>query len=340
MGLVFEAHHQRMGRRVALKVIDSPLLKHPDALRRFDQEVKAAANLDHPNLARAYDADEFGSINVLVMEFIPGKSLDKVLAKEGPMSVARACDCIRQAAAGLGHANQQGMVHRDLKPQNLMLTPQGRVKILDFGLAKVTRQSPSRAGLTRETRSWARRTTCARASARCGQRRHPGRHLQPGLHALLPACRLAPLRWRHGDEGALGTSAAGGPPAVRSAPDVPRELSEVVARMLAKNPAERPQTPGEVEQALQPFVATGRAPLAPPAPARLIAEGTILPPTTVEIPLVDEPRPIKGTRTREPTSETTTVDIRAGVAEPAAERALARNCRAGSGRLLLRCLGH
>lgn len=298
MGRVYEAYHERMGRRVALKVIDSPLLKHPDALRRFDQEVKAAANLDHPNLARAYDADEFGAIHVLVMEFIAGESLDKVLAKEGPMSVARACDCIRQAAAGLAHAHQQGMVHRDLKPQNLMLTPEGRIKILDFGLAKVTKQSPSRAGLTRENSLMGTPHYLAPEQALDAA----SADIRADIYSLgcTLYCLLAGSPPFEGDtemKVLLAHQQQTARPLCEVRPDVPRELSDLVARMLAKNPAERPQSPEEVGRALQPFTTAPR-PAKPSMPAVPVATPIASSPATVEIPFADEPLRAKGARPR------------------------------------------
>ncbi len=150
MGSVYEAYHERMDRQVAIKVVNSALVDHPGALKRFDQEIKAAAKLDHPNVARAYDADELGSLPALVMEYVPGQSLDRVLARRGRVGVAEAAGMVRQAMIGLDHAHVRGMVHRDLKPQNLMLTPDGKVKILDFGLAKMASERRVNSGLTRD----------------------------------------------------------------------------------------------------------------------------------------------------------------------------------------------
>src|SRR5262249_9572077 len=123
-------------RTVALKVIDARLLDNPDAIRRFRKEMKAAARLTHPHIVAAHDAEQVGSCHFLVMEFVEGMSLAKYLHAHGPLPVAEACDFVRQAALGLQHAHEQGMVHRDIKPHNLMWTPGGRIKILDFGLAR------------------------------------------------------------------------------------------------------------------------------------------------------------------------------------------------------------
>ncbi|HMF16132.1 MAG TPA: protein kinase, partial [Gemmataceae bacterium] len=136
MGAVYLAEHRHMGRSVALKVINPDLLNHPRSLPRFQQEVRAAAKLDHPNIVAAYDADHAASLHFLVMEYVEGQNLADYLDEKGPLPVALACDIIRQAALGLHHAHERGMVHRDIKPHNLMLTPTNQVKVLDFGLAR------------------------------------------------------------------------------------------------------------------------------------------------------------------------------------------------------------
>src|SRR5262249_13387753 len=120
MGAVYLAEHRRMGRAVALKVINPRLLSHPGALSRFQQEVRAAARLDHPNIVAAHDADQADSLHFLVMEHVEGQNLADYLGGKGTLPVAEACDIARQAALGLQHAHERGMVHRDIKPHNLM----------------------------------------------------------------------------------------------------------------------------------------------------------------------------------------------------------------------------
>ncbi len=141
MGDVFKARHRLMQRDVALKVINSKRMHRAAAVERFQREVRAAAQFSHPNIVTAFDAEQAGSTHFLVMEFIEGTSLDRLVAEKGPLAVDRACDYIGQAALGLQHAYEHGMVHRDIKPQNLMLTPKGQVKILDFGLARFLSES-------------------------------------------------------------------------------------------------------------------------------------------------------------------------------------------------------
>src|SRR5262249_53175019 len=122
MGAVYKAEHRLMERTVALKVIKHELTNRPAVVERFRREVKAAARLDHPNIVRAHDAEHAGDTHLLVMECVDGIALARLVAGRGPLPVAVACDYVRQAALGLQHAFEHGMVHRDIKPQNLMVT--------------------------------------------------------------------------------------------------------------------------------------------------------------------------------------------------------------------------
>lgn len=194
MGVVYQAEHVRLRRPVAIKVINAALVDHPQALLRFEEESRAVASLSHENIARAYDAESFGASQTLVMEFVQGQTLSELLKLRGRLSVMEACRGIRQALLGLQHAFEQGLVHRDLKLQNLMLErTTGRVKILDFGLAKM-RERRSTPELTGTNQIMG---TCEymayRASTRSGQSRHPSRYLQPRLLLVLPDRRRAAI---------------------------------------------------------------------------------------------------------------------------------------------------
>src|SRR5262249_8396740 len=132
----YKAVHLLMNRVVALKIIHPKLVGRQAAVRRFRREVQAAALLSHPNIIAAYDADRAGDTHFLVMEFVEGQNLEEVVTVECGLPVERACDYARQAALGLQHAFEHGMIHRDIKPHNLMLTARGVVKLLDFGLTR------------------------------------------------------------------------------------------------------------------------------------------------------------------------------------------------------------
>jgi eukaryotic-like serine/threonine-protein kinase len=140
MGEVFRARDERLGRDVALKLIRPASSDNPDHLRRFEQEARAAAALNHPNILAIYDVGFEGSTPYIVSELLQGKTLGRRLS-EGPIPVREAADYALQIAQGLTAAHDRLIVHRDLKPENLFLTNEGRLKILDFGVAKL--QTPT-----------------------------------------------------------------------------------------------------------------------------------------------------------------------------------------------------
>lgn len=134
MGQVFQAEHTIMRRLVAIKVL--PLSKStPEAIQSFRREVQAQAQLDHENLVRAYDAGQDGNVHYLVTEFVPGLDLRKFIKRHGKLDMHSAAAIISQAARGLEHAHSRGLIHRDVKPGNLLVTPDGRCKVSDLGLA-------------------------------------------------------------------------------------------------------------------------------------------------------------------------------------------------------------
>jgi eukaryotic-like serine/threonine-protein kinase len=137
MGAVWKAQHTKLGKTVALKVLPRQLTSNPDSVGRFEREMKAVGLLDHPHIIRAMDAGEIDGTHFLVMEYADGVDLAEVVRQRGPRKVRDACEMIRQAALGLGHAHQHGLIHRDIKPTNLFLTKAGQVKILDLGLARL-----------------------------------------------------------------------------------------------------------------------------------------------------------------------------------------------------------
>jgi eukaryotic-like serine/threonine-protein kinase len=137
MGEVYRARDMRLGRDVAIKVLPAVLSRDPERLRRFEQEARAAAALNHPNILAVFQLGTYEAAPYLVSELLEGGTLREQLAR-GPLSLRKAVDCGVQIAHGLAAAHEKGIVHRDLKPENLFLTREGRLKILDFGLAKLT----------------------------------------------------------------------------------------------------------------------------------------------------------------------------------------------------------
>ena len=136
MGEVYRARDTRLGREVALKVLPPSVAGDSDRLRRFEQEARAAGALNHPNVMGVLDVGESDGTPYLVAELLEGTTLRERL-QGGPLPLRKALDCASQIARGLAAAHDKGIVHRDLKPENLFVTKDGRVKILDFGVAKL-----------------------------------------------------------------------------------------------------------------------------------------------------------------------------------------------------------
>ena len=269
MGDVYRAEHRLMNRSVALKLINSQLIKHPQAVERFRREVQAAARLTHPNIVTAFDAEQAGDVHFLAMEFVEGTDLATVVQHRGALPVAEACDCIRQAADGLQHAHEKGMVHRDIKPHNLMLSPSGQVRILDFGLAGFATESAMMevdlgVGTEGDTTPLHLTTfgsvmgTPNYIAPEQAKDAHSA-DIRADIYSLgcTLYCLLSGTPPHEADSVVekLKAHAEREPLAIESVQvDVPAELAEVVRRMMAKDPAERFQTPAEVADALAPFV--------------------------------------------------------------------------------------
>lgn len=271
MGTVFEAEHRMMGRTVALKVINHQFVRNRMAIERFRGEVRAAAQLSHPNIVTAHDADEAGHLHFLVMEFVDGTNLAKQVEKSGPLPIRHACHFARQVALGLQHAHEQGMVHRDIKPQNLMLTRQGRVKILDFGLARFASEANAdsesakltKAGVTLGTPDYMAPEQVL--DSRKADIRADIYSLGCTLYFMLtgkpPFSEGSAIDKMKAHLQQTPSAIAG------TRDDMPTELAAIINRMMAKDVSVRFGTPGEVAAVLQPFCqsqSTTTPPVAPP----------------------------------------------------------------------------
>lgn len=295
MGSVYRAEHRLMNRNVAIKLVKAQLVKRPLAVDRFHREVQAAAKLSHPNIVAAYDAEQAGGVHFLVMEFVNGTDLATIVQQHGPMSVTDACRCIQQAADGLQHAHAQGMVHRDIKPQNLMLSAGNQVRILDFGLAGFAAESALKGGVDQDADDPTLDAQALEGVVPGGDRQieTAAAHLTAMGSVMGTPDYMAPEQAAdahaadiRADIYSLGCTLhyllTGRPPfeadnvlqkltahahqlpqaLTTTRKDVPAELSNIVSRMLAKNPAARFQTPAEVADALAPFA---RPVASPPA---------------------------------------------------------------------------
>jgi serine/threonine protein kinase/Tol biopolymer transport system component len=136
MGEVYRAHDGKLGRDVAIKTLPGEFARDPERLARFRREARTLASFNHPNIATIYGLEQLGDVDCLVMELVPGETLRERVAREGPLPLEEAQEICHQIAEALEAAHDKGIIHRDLKPANVKVTPQGRVKVLDFGLAK------------------------------------------------------------------------------------------------------------------------------------------------------------------------------------------------------------
>jgi len=250
---------------VALKVLPLDMATEPWFLENFYKEARTVAALDHPNIVRAYDIDQAGNLHFLVMEYVDGANFQDIVKPEAPLFFTRAAHYISQAAEGLQQAHELGLVHRDIKPGNLLLSRQGVVKILDMGLA-----------------CFARRTRQGSAELNGHSKRVVGTDDYLAPEQVVDSDDVDIRADIYGLGATLYFMLTGQPPfgevnlshhkliwhltrkpkSVRERrPEVPEALSAALDRMLAKNPWERFQTPRELVEALKPWTAT---PVGPP----------------------------------------------------------------------------
>lgn len=260
MGVVYLAEHQRMHRKVALKVLPEDRTNDKLALERFYREARSAAELDHPNIVKAHDVNEEAGIHYLVMEYINGITLHRYLEKKGSMSWKMVANVLQQVCSGLQHAHERNLIHRDIKPANLLIDKAGQVKILDLGLARSLEKKHD--NLTADLSD--------------------GKDVQGSIDYVSPEQAFGKTVDIRADIYSLGATAytlVSGKTIVDGSPvqkllqhqmnmpkplhlvnkNVPEAFSFVIQTMLEKQPQDRYPTPADVLQALKQFFATPSA---------------------------------------------------------------------------------
>ena len=259
MGTVYKAVHIRLKRAVAIKVLPTCRLQDPQAVARFQREMEAVGQLDHPNLVRAHDAGEAEGQHFLVMEFLDGIDLARLVRRHGPLVMADACEVVRQAAVGLQYAHEHGLVHRDVKPSNTMVATAGQVKVLDLGLARLIAETAPGNDMTATGQIVGTGDFIAPEQGqdpRQADARSDIYSLGCTLYFLLAG--RAPFFDPQYDTFVKKVMAHANKPvpsiqAIRT--DIPDGLAAVLDRMLAKEPSKRFQTMAEVADALKPYTA-------------------------------------------------------------------------------------
>jgi serine/threonine protein kinase/WD40 repeat protein len=247
MGSIWLAEHNVMKRLVAVKAIRPEFLKNPTAKERFLREIRATAQLHHPNIVASFDAEESDGGCLLTMEYVPGEVLSTIV-RNSPMPLMEACQAVRDAALGLQRAHDAGLVHRDVKPSNLIRTPDGLVKVLDFGLV-VAGDTPD-AGLTGVNMVMGTPDYIApeqAENAKLCDVRSDIYSLGCTLYHLLSGKVPFPT------DSILKKLDAHRTDRPQPISDLPESLTLILNRMMAKNPADRFPTALSVAQALEPF---------------------------------------------------------------------------------------
>lgn len=256
MGVVYRALHRPLGRIVALKLLPDERLFDPLAVARFHREMQSIGRMQHPHIVQAYDAGEIDGRHYLAMEFIDGCDLEALAGHRGTLSIPDACEAVRQAAVALAHAHAHGLVHRDVKPSNLLVSSEGVVKLADLGLARLSgetnveivtatgnvvgtadylapEQAAGNADL--DSHSDMYNLGCVLFRLLVGRPPFHGERYDTALKKLFGHVRDEPPRIE------------------RIRDDIPHELAELVHRLLAKNPDDRPEC-AEVVDRLSRYV--------------------------------------------------------------------------------------
>jgi tetratricopeptide (TPR) repeat protein len=241
MGEVYCARDSKLGREVALKLLPSDLASSPDALRRFEQEARAASALNHPNIVTIYEISQSENLAWIAMELVDGEDLRTLITRE-PMSLKHGLRIATKIADGLAAAHDRGIVHRDLKPDNVMVTAEGFVKILDFGLAKQIRTLTSDDTTMPHTSPGTIFGTVGymspeQATGREMDARSDQFSFGVMLYELLTRAR--PFEKASKTETLAAILRDDPPPPSAVNPGIPRDLDRIVCRCLAKNPRER-----------------------------------------------------------------------------------------------------
>ena len=254
MSSVYLSEHPIMRRPVAIKVLPKTRVSKSSYLERFELEARAVAALDHPNIVRAYDIDNEGDTHYIVMEYVEGKDFQRIVEHEGPLSYERAGDYIAQAAVGLQHAHEAGVVHRDIKPANCLIDKTGTVKVLDMGLAKIATDDSSLSSVhkdsvvgTADYLAPEQAVNSSRVDSRADIYGLGGTlyFLLTG-HAPFPKGSLTERLLKHQKEEPASIFV--------DRPDAPATLVDICRRMMIKNADARIQTAEEVSHELRQWL--------------------------------------------------------------------------------------
>ena len=271
MGAVYRAIDSRLNRTVAIKVLPPAAGADPDRQRRFVQEAQSASALNHPNIVHIYDIDTAGEVTFIAMEFVDGRPLD-ALIDESPVPMPLALEYAIQAAGALAAAHQAGIIHRDVKPGNILVNRSGQVKVLDFGLAKLLRSpasetfAPTRIGTPMTSAGVVVGTPAYMAPEQADGQLVDARADVFAFGAVLYELLSGRRPFQGSSPMSVMAAVLRDRPAPLSqvCPGIPSRLEAIVMRCLEKEPAKRYPSAVELRQALEEFRASLSTPVALP----------------------------------------------------------------------------
>ncbi len=255
MGVVYKARDSHLDRFVAIKVLPPERVADPERKLRFVQEAKAASALNHPNIVHIYDIDQQDGVDYIAMEYVAGKTLDQLIARKG-MGLNETLRCAVQMADALTAAHEAGIIHRDVKPGNVMVTDKGLVKVLDFGLAKLTEQAPP--GPNESTRTLKPTTeegTIVGTAAYMSPEQAEGKRLDArsdifSFGAVLYEMVTGRRAFQKDSKASTMAAIITQEPEPLGA-EIPHDLEKIIGRCLRKDPAHRFQHMDDVKVALE-----------------------------------------------------------------------------------------
>lgn len=257
MGVVYQSIHSHLKKQVVLKLLVDKGWENTDQTQRFYREMELVGQLDHPNIVKATDAGEVDDTCFLVMEYLDGHDLKKILNAEGPLSITAGCSITRQVANGLQYIHNHDLIHRDIKPSNLFLTTDGQVKILDLGLAGLRHTGSSFDDLTD--------THCIMGSAyyMAPEQAQSIKTIDQRSDIYSLGCTFyqiltgqVPFKRKTPVETIIAHREESAPHLVEYIPEIPEQLEDLFQSMVEKDPDDRVQTMAEVVNRLDEFLAS------------------------------------------------------------------------------------
>ena len=276
MSIVYKARDRALGRIVAIKMLHESLTSDEGFLKRFQQEAHAAANLTHPNIVTVHDIGQDGYRHYIVMEFVDGKTLKQIIKEENQngrfMPISRALDLIIQVCHGIGYAHRASLVHCDVKPQNMLVTSDDRVKVADFGIARAVSNATQQQIVSQV---WGTPQYFSPEQA-SGETATPASDVYAiGIVLFEELSGRLPFQAESHTAMALKHLQTPPPPITQFNPAVPPQLEQIIDKILSKEPASRYRTAGQLGRILSTYrqrsmAETGQQPASPLLPEQII----------------------------------------------------------------------